>query len=699
MMIGTSLKQDGQCRLKPTPDKTLRGNPPDSPHSVVALGLSLLFGVATGPAGLAEEAERPLQDLSMEELLEVRIDTVFGASRRSQKTWEAPASVSLVSREEIQTFGYRTLAEVLQSVPGFYSSNDRNYTYLGVRGFSRPGDYNSRVLLLIDGHRANDNIYDAAYFGQDALVDIDMVERVEVIRGPSSSLYGSSAVLGVINVITRPGSQFNGVEASAEAGGFGTYKGRVTAGQKFESGLEFVASGSFYESEGPGRLYYPEFDDPATQNGVTRGLDWERAGNFLGRLSYGDVTLAVGLVRRTKGVPTAAYEAPFNDPRVRTTDQTVYADVGYAHEFAQGLHVSARLSYHRYTYSGDYPYDVAYPGDPPQVVLNRDEAVGESWAAELVATQELYERLTLTGGAEVRDNFRQDQLNFDAGNPPTVYTDSREHGLVAAVFGQAEYAIRSDLLVSAGLRYDHYSTVGGSANPRAGLNYRPWENTTFKLLYGRAFRAPNASELSYVAPGAQGNAGLRPETDQTWEAVVEQTLWKTVRLSASGFYYRLDDLIEIRSVGGVTQAVNLQAADSLGTELALENQWGHGWLGRVSFTAQRAEDRATGEELTNSPRRLAKFHLRAPLIRDRLFAAAEVQYVGTVRAVQSGRVDDYWITNLTLLSRELVPGLELSGGVYNVFDQDFAITGFEEHRQRLIPQNGRSFRVKLTYRF
>lgn len=655
--------------------------------------------VAVAPVGLAEGADRSLQDLSLEELLDVRIDTVFGASRRNQKTWEAPASVSFVGREEIQTFGYRTLADALQSVPGFYTSNDRNYTYLGVRGFSRPGDYNSRVLLLIDGHRANDNIYDAAYFGQESLVDIDMVERIEVIRGPSSSLYGSSAVFGVINVITRRGSQFNGVEASGEAGGFGTYKGRVTAGQKFESGLEFVASGTFYESEGPDRLYYPEFDDAATQNGVARGLDWERAGNFLGRLSYGDLTLAVGLVRRNKGVPTAAYEAPFNDPRLHTVDQTAYVDASYAHEFTQGLQLSARLAYHRYTYSGDYPYDAADPGDPPQVVVNQDEVAGESWSAELVATQELYGRLTLTGGAEVRDNFRLDQKNFDDGTPPTVYADSRESSIVAAVFGQADFAIRSDLLVSAGLRYDHYSAVGGSANPRAGVNYRPWEDTTFKLLYGRAFRAPNAYELSYDAPTAQGNAALRPETDQTWEAVVEQTLWKTVRLTASGFYYRLDDLIEIRSVGGVTQAANLQSADSLGAELALENRWGGGWLARASYSTQRAEDRATGDELTNSPRGLAKLQFRAPLIPDRLFAGAEVQYVGSVRAVQSGRVDDYWVTNLTLLSRELLPGLELSGGVYNVFDQAFAITGFQEHRQRLIPQNGRSFRVKLTYRF
>jgi outer membrane receptor for ferrienterochelin and colicin len=89
-----------------------------------------------------------LTDLSLQELMNVEI---FSASKFLQKASEAPSSITIVTADEIQRYGYRNINDVLRSLPGFYISNDRNYSYIGVRGFSRPGDYNSRVLMLVDG--------------------------------------------------------------------------------------------------------------------------------------------------------------------------------------------------------------------------------------------------------------------------------------------------------------------------------------------------------------------------------------------------------------------------------------------------------------------------------------------------------------------------------------------------------------------
>ncbi len=640
-----------------------------------------------------------LADLSIEQLMEVRVDSVSTASRREQKTWEAPASVSIVTRDEIKSFGYRSLADVLRSVPGLYTSNDRNYSYLGVRGFSRPGDYNSRVLLLIDGHRANDNIYDSALLGQEALVEADSIERVEVVRGPSSSLYGSSAFFGVINVITRRGASLNGVEFSGEGGSFETYKGRVSAGHKFESGLEYFLTGSYYDSQGQDRLFYPEFNSPSSNNGVAENLDYERAWHFLGHASWNDFTLSAGFNARTKGLPTAAFGGAFNDPRVQTLDRAGYVDLKYEHEFANELRLSARLDYHRYDYQGTYPYDTAEPGDPPALAFNKDDVTGEWWSAEVLATKRFFDCVTVTGGTELRHNFSQDQANFDEGSPRTFYVNDHSSSYIVGVFGQADVAIRTNLIFSTGLRYDHYSTFGNTLNPRLGLMYQPWRPTTFKLLYGRAFRAPNAYELNYVAPGYAANPNLDPETINTYEVVWEQAVHQALRLTASGFYYQVDGLLSLDSSGPLLTFRNLNNAQAFGTELAAEGRWTGGWLARASYTAQRAEDSDTGDELSNAPRHLAKFHLRVPLIKDHLFAGAEVQYVGSVKAVQSGRVDDYWVASATLLSRELVKGLEISASIYNLFDQRYAVTGSEEHIQRVLPQDGRSFRVKLTYKF
>jgi outer membrane receptor for ferrienterochelin and colicins len=146
-----------------------------------------------------------LLDMSLEDLMLIDIDSVYGASGFKQKVTEGPASVTIIISEEIQRYGYRTLANILRNVQGFYVSYDRNYSYLGERGFGLPGQYNNSIALLVDGHRLNDNIYDGALIGTEFPIDVDLIDRVEVIRGPNSSLYVASAFLGVVNIITKQG--------------------------------------------------------------------------------------------------------------------------------------------------------------------------------------------------------------------------------------------------------------------------------------------------------------------------------------------------------------------------------------------------------------------------------------------------------------------------------------------------------------
>src|SRR5947208_12775182 len=178
-----------------------------------------------------------------------------------------------------QKYGYRTLADILRSVRGFDITYDRNFTYAGVRGINRPETCNSRVLLLIDGHRINNNIYEQAMLGTEFPLDVDLIDRVEVVRGPSSSLYGTSAFFAVINVITRKAEQLNGWELSFEPASFETYKGRVSYGGKYR-GRDAILSSSFYDSRGQ-TLFYPEFNSAATNNGIARNADYDAYQHFL----------------------------------------------------------------------------------------------------------------------------------------------------------------------------------------------------------------------------------------------------------------------------------------------------------------------------------------------------------------------------------------------------------------------------------
>ncbi|MDP2903031.1 MAG: TonB-dependent receptor plug domain-containing protein, partial [Methylovulum sp.] len=229
-----------------------------------------------------------LTDLSIEELLNIE---VVIASRFGQKTSKSPSSVSVLTARDIRTFGWRTLAEALNAMRGLFTSNDRNYSYLGVRGFLHPNDYNSRVLFMIDGQRMNENIYDGGYMAQEFMLDMDLVERIEFIPGSGSSIYGANAFLGLINVVTKTGRAINGVQLAGEAGSFDTYKGRASYGKKLDNGADILFSASHYDSAGVENLYFPDFDDPATNNGIAHNMDTERADRLFGRVQFEEFTL------------------------------------------------------------------------------------------------------------------------------------------------------------------------------------------------------------------------------------------------------------------------------------------------------------------------------------------------------------------------------------------------------------------------
>src|ERR1039457_3167614 len=243
---------------------------------VLALFLAFAAQAAeTSPTPKAAD----LTEMPLEALMNIDVPKVYGASKIEQKETEAPASVTVVTADEIKKYGHRTLADVLQSVQGFNVSYDRNYAFLGARGLSL-GDFNDRMLLLVDGHRVNNNYNDGAAIGTDFILDVDLIDRVEVIRGPGSVLYGNNAFFGVINVVTRRGQQLDGFEASGEYGTFDTYKTRMTYGKLFTNGVEVLLSGTYYDSAGEDRLFYPEFNTPGQNFGVAQNMDGGSVGSF-----------------------------------------------------------------------------------------------------------------------------------------------------------------------------------------------------------------------------------------------------------------------------------------------------------------------------------------------------------------------------------------------------------------------------------
>jgi len=669
-------------------------------RAVISLLLSSL-ALMNSPNVQAQNARPPtnLADMSLEELMSIDVDSVYGASGFAQKVTEAPASVTIVTSEEIQRYGYRTLADVLRNVPGFYVTYDRNYSYLGVRGFGLPGQYNNSVALLIDGHRINDNIFDGALIGTEFPLDVDLIQRVEVIRGPNSSQYLASAFLAVINIVTKRWRDLPKVTVEGEAASYGTYQGRVSYGNKFSNGLDLLLSGSFYDSHGQDQLFFPAFDDPATNNGIAVNADDDEFHQLFANVSWGGFTLQGVYGSRDKGIPTASFGSVFDVTDTRTVDVRGYLDLTYKRDLGRGWTLSSRTYYDLFNNDGTYVYDYSASGGPSRV-LNRNFGHGKWWGEEATVSKQVFHAQRVSVGAEIRDNFEQDQGNYDVQPFVQYFRDSRT-STVLSVYAQDEIRLRNNLILNLGIRYDRYSLFGGTTNPRAALIYNPWRNTHFKLLYGQAFRAPNLFELFYNAPGNEANPSLRPETVKTTELVWEQYFANHFRTTASAFYYPIRSLIgeRIDPVNGNAFFANAGSLNLRGFELSLSKTLPGGLDSTVSYSFQDAEDASPRMALTNSPKHLVQGSLSAPIVKQKVFASVDLQFVSRRATLTGEYTGAYIVPNFTLFTRNVLKGWDISASLYNGSNQKYADPAGNGLAENTIVQDGRTFRIKVGYKF
>ena len=663
--------------------------------TVAALFLATAAASARAQAPAAPGEQRPaptadpddaLTDLALEDLVNVK---VYAASKFVQDVAQAPASVTVVGSDEIRRQGYRTLADILRSVRGFYISNDRNYSYVGVRGFLRPGDYNGRVLLLLNGHRMNDTIFEQALLGTESPVDVGLIDRVEVIRGPSSSLYGTSAFFAVINVITRSGRSLGGGEAEVRLGSQALRQGRFTAGGRTARGFEGLFSVSGYRSDGDDRLYFPEFDLPPDSDGIAYDADRDRASSIFASGTAGGFSAQAGLGSRTKVIPTAPFETLFNDPRTQTRDLRGFADVQYTRRLDPRTTLDLRLAYDRYDYDGEFAYE---PG------LFHDDAHGGWMTTEGTVVRRMGKH-ALTVGTEYRRNFRQDQ---SAADETGQLLDDRRTSETVALYAEDEYRIHPRVLLNGGLRWDEYFGIfGGTVNPRLAVIVTPHERSTVKLLYGRAFRAPNPFELYYDQ--SEQSAGLGPERVETYELALEQGLTPRLQGSVSLFRNDTSDLIIQRSGSDETiDGLYYRNGDGVvakGVELELQGELPGRVRARLSQVFQSASLASSGRQVSNSPKVLSTVVLDAPVPGTDAVVAFNATHVGNRRRVSGGNVDGAFVANLSVSRREQANGLGVGLTIYNIFNAAYADPGSVEHRQATLPQDGRTAAVRVSWRF
>jgi outer membrane receptor for ferrienterochelin and colicin len=650
--------------------------------SRTAAAVLALAALCAGGSSLAAQSVDSPAGLALDSLLSTPVST---AAKYAQNVRQVAGSVTIVTAEDIRRFGYRTLTDVLQSMAGVYVSNQRSMESFGIRGFGRPTDYNNRILLLINGHSFTEGTWGMALLGESLALNLQGVERIELVRGPSSGLYGTGAMFAVINIISRDGGDIGGVQVDAEAGSLGRRSMGVVAGSSLGHRGNVSVSAMLDDTDGNESLYFPAYDDPATNDGIASDKDWIRRNGIQLAGNLGGITLRASHSYRLRSDPTGSYGAVFNRPD-QLMDQFRFVELAHVAELSPTQRLSTRVYYDDIRYAGKYPVPGGY---------FRQDAANRVLGAEASLRWDLGSRNRLTIGAEYRRYLESklsspDDASLVIGRPFTV----------GSVYLHDELQLLPKVALMAGLRHDENEIVGGATTPRAAILYDPWKGSTFKLMYGQAYRAPTFYESAFKSPSVNGELG--PEKLEMFEAIWLQSLGKRYALSSSLFHYDVNHLIDAIQL---YEYVNLNHVNAEGAEITLDARPTSGTRGYLNFTLQHAYE--AGLALTNSPTHMLKAGLGADLSRAAT-AAVEFRYESSRTTPQGTTTDGFLLANSNLTLRPFATrtrdtgvwsGLELGLRIENLFNTRYANPGSIEHLQSSIEQNGRTFVMRLTSRF
>ncbi|HKQ67891.1 MAG TPA: TonB-dependent receptor [Polyangiaceae bacterium] len=650
---------------------------------------------------------RPNQETKLDLVL-TQAEEVNAASRATETVEEAPSSVSIVRAEELRGMSYPTVAEALRGVRGVYVSDDRSYATVGFRGLARLGDYGNRVLVLLDGQPTNDNWIGSSYVGADARTDMEDIERIEVVRGPGSVLYGTNAFSGVINLVTRGVEAKTSGEVGVGVSEYGAGRGRARVNLRLGDDAKFWMSVAAARSAGRD-FYFPEFAS-APGGGNVRDLDGFKSATVNGRLTFKSFTAMWLVNSRNKFVPSAEFDTIVGDARLQQVDTRGMVELRFEPKISERVQWLSRVHANLYGFRGQYPRTAQEGG------LERDTFDGSWFGIEQRVVYAAGSNLRLTLGGEAQ--FHQ-LVHQTAGDENGGFLDDDRPYQVQAGYLLADVPLSSAVRVSAGTRVDHYSTFGSSNNPRLALILRPYEAGNLKLMAGKAFRAPSIYELFYNDGGSTQRASpdLSPESIYSGEIEFSHRFSPTVSGVVAGYGNLVRGLIVGR--GGSTADPLLYYANSeapvgtVGAEVELRREWRQGWMVGASYSTQHSRYLAGASvadffggdgnprfrHVPNAPEHLVSVRGAVPILARALLASTRVSVEGPrfdrhdaiVDSSPQGQTDPAFLWDVVLSGEEQRWGLRYSLGVYNAFDSRYRSPVSNEFRQKTIVQNGRTF--------
>ena len=474
------------------------------------------------------------------------------------------AAVTVLTGEEIEAKNYATIEEALRQVPGVdiqRSGGLGKTAAIRIRGAGT-----QQVQVMIDGVRVK-----SPTLGQPELSDIslDAIDRIEIVRGPQSTLHGADAIGGVVNIITKKGQGPPSGAVRLEAGSFETYREQATLSGSWKA-FSFMVSGSHYDTRGYLR------NDDATQSA------------FAGRFDYdfpwrGTLTLTGRYSKTLTDLPVFSTNPTVFDPNAQQQSETWLYNLAYAQPVIDWWEV--RLRYGQWLNNNGFQNP-----DPPGGFTILSQINTRRQEAEWLNILKLGPWDTLTLGAEHRYEYGKNRHTF------------RKEINVVSGFAQNELRLFDRVILGGGVRYEDNDAFGDALTGRASFTLLiPETGTKLRGAWAEGFRAPTINDLFF--PGF-GNPDLRPERSESWEIGVDQRLWSNrVRFGITYFHNDFTDLIEfVPQPGFIFLPQNVGRATTEGVELYSEVTPLH-WLSiYANYTFTESEDLATHKPLRRVPR-------------------------------------------------------------------------------------------------
>ena len=686
-------------------------------HHILVLSATL-FSMGSSIPLLASETE------SFERLLgqaETVADNVSIATSYSQPIQAAPAVTTVITAQQIRETGARNLIEILEFVPGFFIGHIAVTTepVIGVRGFT--SSFNQTILILLDGIPQNEYVF-GDRLTKMGIVPIDIIERIEIMRGPGSALYGADAYSAVINIVTQHTPPEKN-QVVVGAGSQRTRNARLFGGGR-TSGFNIVGALEFRQTDGDETYFATDVQtnlDALFGTHASLAPSWANThqGQFGAHLNISnpDTTLTLRAAQqRDIGLNVGLGGAfdPFGHIDTTTLEGLLEKTVNGLNWTAKG---SLNMSFLRYALNDIHYLPAGTFGLFPEGVIAHSKFDEDTTRAQGTWSYTGWpaHRLTLGTGLE-RSHVRTrlDQRNYsiidgmvvpmgslqDVDDAPTLGALSFSRDLLFGLV-QDEWGFHPDWTLTWGIRLDHYNDFGTIFSPRLALVWDSSSYLTTKLLYGKGFRSPSLLDRdARHIPSVAGNADLNPEKLNSLELAFDYRpqAWLTTRLNL--FYQRTEDQIRLQNDGGATSYPE-NVGQQKGRGLELETKWTISRRTELygAYAYQKNTDETTGADAGYSPHHqiLARLLHR---VQPWQFSI-QARYVGRRNRIKEDTlpgVNTYTLVD-TFVRRQIIPDLDIGLHIWNLFDIDAEESRFGTAFPSDTPLPGRTFFFDMIARF